>query len=193
MQTHKQFATIIGVASIAALIVAPVITSAATTTINATIDSSITVSSTGTVAIALTPTAGGSVSSASDSVKVSTNSTAGYSLTLQDGDATTALTSGANTIAAHSGTFASPTALTGNSWGYAVAGGSFDASYTAEGSNASSTSKWAGITSAPQELKNTSSTAVDDETVVWYGVRATSAQPNGTYTDSVTYTATAKS
>lgn len=39
-------------------------------------------------------------------------------------------------------------------------------------------------------LKTTASSATDDITTVWYGVKATSAQPNGAYSDTVTYTAT---
>ncbi|RYF72755.1 MAG: hypothetical protein EOO39_11615 [Cytophagaceae bacterium] len=132
------------------------------------------------------------MSSQSDTVSVSTNNTTGYRLTLSDSDTNTNLVSGGNTIAAHAGTFASPTALTGNGWGYAVAGGNFSATYTAEPSNPSSTTKWAGVPSSasPQQLKTTAATATADTTTVWYGVRATSAQAAGVYSDTVTYTAT---
>ena len=184
-------------ASSIAVAFAPVIASAASssanTTINATINSVISISTSSTVAVSLTPTAGGVVSSNSDTVTVNTNNTAGYVLTLADNDATTTLVSGANTIAAHSGTYASPTALANNTWGYAVAAlNNFDGSYSAETNNGSSTSKWAGVpaTGSPQTLKTTATTATNDTTTVWYGVKATSAQPNGTYTDTVTYTAT---
>jgi hypothetical protein len=123
---------------------------------------------------------------------VSTNNTTGYTLTLSDTDTNTNLVSGGNNIAAHGGTFATPTALTGNGWGYAVAGGNFSASYSAETNNGSSTTKWAGVPSSasPQQLKTTASTANNDPTTVWYGVRANSSQAAGTYTDTVTYTAT---
>lgn len=180
----------------AALVASPAIVSAATTTgsttVNATLASVISMTTSGTVAIALTPTTGGVVSSASDSVSVSTNNTTGYTLTMSDGDTNTNLVSGANNIAAHAGTYAVPTALTGNSWGYAVAGGNFTASYTAEMNNASSTTKWAGVpeSSSPQTLKTTAATASGDTTTVWYGVRATASQATGTYSDTITYTAT---
>ena len=181
-----------------AVLVSPAIASAATesanTTINATLGSAISITSSGTVTINVTPTASGSLSSASDTVTVSTNNTAGYDLTLADSDASTNLVSGGNNIAAHAGTYASPTALVNNSWGYAVAGGSFDASYSAETNAASSTSKWAGVpaTGSAQNLKSTATTASAEVTTVWYAVKANSTQPSGTYTDSVTYTATTK-
>ena len=197
MLSKKRLSTILGLTGGLALVVSPVIVSAASdsanTTINANIGSSISISSNGTVSISVTPTAGGVVSSASDTVTVSTNNTSGYALSLADADAVTNLVSGGNNIAAHSGTHASPTALTGNSWGYAVAGGTFDSSYSpAESNNGSSTSKWAGMpaSGSGDTIKTTGTTASGDTTTVWYGVRATSAQPNGTYSDTVTYTAT---
>lgn len=182
--------------SVVGLAFSPVIASAATanTVINATLGSTISVTTTTPVTINLTPTAGGVVSSSSDTVSVSTNNTAGYTLTLADNDATTTLVSGANTIAAHSGTQASPTVLTNNTWGYRVDGvGGFGAGPTsAETDNGSSSTIWAGVpaTGSPNTLKTTSSTASNDTTTVWYGVKVTSSQPNGTYTDTVTYTAT---
>lgn len=182
--------------SVVGLAFSPVIASAATanTVINATLGSTISVTTSTPVAISLTPTAGGVVSSSSDTVSVSTNNTSGYTLTLEDNDATTTLVSGANSIAAHSGTQASPTTLANNTWGYRVDGvGGFGAGPTsAETNNGSSSTIWAGVpaTGSPNTLKTTSSTASNDTTTVWYGVKVTSSQPNGTYTDTVTYTAT---
>lgn len=178
--------------------VAPIAASAASqnasTTINATVGSVISVSTGSTVSISLTPTAGGVVSSASDTVTVSTNNAAGYTLSLANNDATTTLASGGNTIAAHTGTQGSPTALAANTWGYRVVGvGGFGASaYSAESNNGSSSSTWAGVpaTSSPNTIKTTASTASGDTTTVWYGVRADSTKVGGTYTDTVTYTAT---
>ena len=182
--------------SVVGLAFSPVIASAATanTVINATLGSTISVTTSTPVAISLTPTAGGVVSSSSDTVSVSTNNTSGYTLTLEDNDATTTLVSGANSIAAHSGTQASPTTLANNTWGYRVDSvGGFGAGPTsAETNNGSSSTIWAGVpaTGSPNTLKTTSSTASNDTTTVWYGVKVTSSQPNGTYTDTVTYTAT---
>ena len=181
-----------------AVALAPVLASAATananTTITATVNSVITMTTSGSVAISLTPTAGGVVSSNSDTVTISTNNTAGYFLTLADSDATTSLVSGANTIVAHTGTFAAPTALANNRWGYRLdSAGGFGAGPTsAETNNAASTTTWAGVpaSGSAQTLKTTATTASGDVTTVWYGVKATSAQPNGAYADTVTYTAT---
>lgn len=166
----------------------------ATTTINATLASTITVTSSGTVNLAITPASGGNQTTASDSVSVSTNNAAGYNLRLADGDANTNLVSGANNIAAHAGTQASPTALANNSWGYRVDGvGGFGAGPTSGSvDQASNASTFAGVpgTGSPNTLKNTATTASSDVTTVWYSAKADSTKPNGTYTDSVTYTAT---
>jgi hypothetical protein len=152
-----------------------------------------------TVALSLTPTGSGVVTSASDTVTVNTNNTTGYNLTVADSDATTTLASGGNTFAAHSGTKAAPTALANNTWGFAVATGTtgigtngFDASYSAETNATSSATKWAGMpaSGSPVLLKSTTTTATNDTTSVWYAAKATTAQPSGTYTDTVTYTAT---
>ncbi len=183
---------------VAAVAAAPITASAATssagTTIEATVNSVISVTTSTNVAINLTPTPGGVVSSSSDTVTVNTNNTAGYTLTLADADATTSLASGGNTIAAHAGTQAAPTTLATNTWGYRVVGvGGFGAgAYSAETNNTSSTSTWAGMpaTGSPNTLKTTSSTAANDVTTVWYGVKVDSSQPNGVYSDTVTYTAT---
>jgi hypothetical protein len=196
-QNMKKIKVASGLMGLSVLLVTPVVASAASstanTTINATIASTISISSGTTVAIALTPTAGGVVSSASDAVSVSTNNVLGYTLSFSDSDTVTNMVSGANTIGAHTGTQAAPTALAVNKWGYAVGGvGAFDATYATETNSGASTSKWAGVPSsaAPNTLKTTATTATADTTTVWYGVKANSSQPNGVYTDQVTYTAT---
>ena len=173
----------------------------ATTTITTTVNKVISMSSTGAVALTITPVAGGAVSSNSDTVTVSTNSTAGYTLTLADSDATTTLASGGNTFTAMTTTWGSAATLTTGKWGYALASGTagltatsnFDASYSAENSNASSTSKWLGVaaTGSPQTIKTTAATASNDTTTFWYAAKADITQPSGVYTDTVTYTATA--
>lgn len=181
---------------VSGLLLVPLGVSAATedTVINATIDSTISITTSGTVAITVTPVSGGAQSSASDSVSVSTNDSDGYTLTLQDSDADTDLLNGSDDIDAHSGSQASPTALTNNRWGYAVASvGGFDSSYSTLSNVTSSVSKWAGVpaSGAPNTLKTTSSTASNDATTVWYSVKADTSNPNGVYTDTVLYTATA--
>lgn len=176
----------------------PVVASAATqtanTTINANVGAAISMTTSSTVTINATPTAGGVVSSASDTVTVNTNNTIGYTLTLADADTNTNLVSGGNNIAAHTGTFASPTTLSNGTWGYRIvsAGGFGAAAYSAETNNGSSTSTWAGVPSSasPVTIKTTGTSASNDTTTVWYGTKVTSSQPGGTYSDTVTYTAT---
>ena len=187
-----------GVIAVVGVVLSPVLASAATDTtdVNVTVDSAITVTTSGTVAIAInTPVGGGSQSSASDTVTVNSNDPDGFDLTLADSDATTNLVNGANTVAAHSGTYATPTALANNTWGWAVASlGTFDASYSVIDDATSSASKWAGVpaTGSPQNIKSTSSTASNDVTTVWYSAKVDTTKPAGVYTDTVTYTATVK-
>jgi hypothetical protein len=182
-------ASIVAAASPMAVLAA---TDSDNTVINANLGSTISLTTSGTVTLNVTPVSGGSQTSASDSLSVSTNNTSGYNLTLANNDTTTSLQSGANTIGAHAGTHASPTALANNSWGYAIPGGNFDASYSALTNVTSSSTKWAGVpsSSSPNTLKTTASTASGDSTTVWYSVKADTTKPNGTYTDTVTYTAT---
>lgn len=182
---------------ITGVISSPIIASAASntanTTINASVGSTIGITTGSTVGLSLTPTASGVVSSSSDTVTVNSNNPSGYTLTLADSDANVNLTSGGNSISAHSGTFASPSTLGANTWGYAVANaGGFDTSYSAESSNGTSSSKWAGVpaSGSPVQLKTTTGSAVNDTTTVWFGARATTSQPGGTYSGTVTYTAT---
>lgn len=188
----------------AAVATAPMTVSAAAnsanTTINATVDAVISITTASPVAISLTPTAGGVVSSASDTVTVNTNNSAGYELTLKDTDTSSNLVSGGNNITPHTGTMAASTALTNGTWGFAIATGTtgaesnnFDASYSAENNNASSTSKWAGMpisSGTAYKLKDTAAVATNDTTTVWYGAKVNTSQVAGTYTDTVTYTAT---
>ena len=184
-----------------AVLVSPIVASAATqsgnTTVNAVVSSTITLTTNPTVTINLQPTSSAVLTSVSDTVQVSTNSANGYYLTLADGDTTTNLVNGSDTLAAHAGTFASPTALATNTWGYRIVGqGGFGGTaYSAETNATSSSSTWAGIASSasPQTVKTTSTTASNDPTVVWYAVKIDSTKPTGTYTDTVTYTATTNS
>jgi hypothetical protein len=171
----------------------------ANTTINATVNPVISITTASPVALSLTPTGSGVVTSGSDTVTVNTNNTLGYNLTVADNDATTTLVSGANTFTASTGTKTTPVALTNGTWGFAVATGTtgigtngFDASYATETNSTTSTSKWAGMpaTGSPMLLKSTSAVAANDTTTVWYAAKAAITQPTGTYTDTVTYTAT---
>ncbi len=167
------------------------------TTINATIDSTITITSNGTVNLSVVPTGSGAQSSASDTVRVSTNNAAGYSLALHMSTADQNLTDGSgHNIAPGSGSLAAPTALANNTWGYRIDGrGGFGAGATSAETNvANSAYTWAGIPVAPggsptNIVKQTSAVANNDETTVWYSVKADSSLPNGVYSGTVTYTA----
>ena len=179
------------------LISAPLTVFAATdsenSTINANLGSTISMTTSGSVALNVTPVSGGSQTSASDTVSVSTNNAGGYFLTLANADATTTLVNGANTIAAHAGTQASPTALANNTWGYRVDSiGGFSTGGAVESNVTTSSITYAGVpaTGSPNTIKTTGTTASNDTTTVWYAVKADTTKPNGTYTDTVTYTAT---
>ncbi len=168
----------------------------ANTTINANIGSAISISSTGTVNINLIPTSAGVVSSGSDTVSVSTNNAAGYDLSLNMTTANRNLVNGATNIVPTAGSLTAPAALDNNSWGYRVDGaGGFGAGPTAAETNvANSAHTWAGVPAngATNVIKTTSTTANNDQTIVWYGVKANSSLPNGTYSGTVVYTATTK-
>jgi hypothetical protein len=171
--------------------------STASTTISSTLGPVISLLTTnGTVNLNATPTGAGVQTIASDTVTVSTNDSAGYTLQLAETSATSTLTSGSNTIAASTGTQTTPAVETANSWGYRVDGlGGFGAGPTSAASNAaiSGTIKFAGVpaTGSPNTLVTTATTASNATTSVWYGVAVNTTAPSGTYTNSVTYTATA--
>jgi len=166
------------------------------TTINSAISSVISVfTSNGTVTANVTPTGAGAQTIASDTITVSTNDTLGYTLQIADADATTTMVSGANSLAASTGTQASPIAQVVNTWGYRVDSlGGFGAGPTSgQNSAAIGAIKFAGMpaNSSPNTIKTTATTASNDTTTVWYGVAANTTQPTGTYSDTVTYTCTA--
>ena len=71
--------------------------------------------------------------------------------------------------------------------------GSFGAGTTSSASNQPiSATKFAAVpaTASPDTLKSTSGTANNDTTAVWYSVAVNNSTASGTYTNSVTYTAT---
>jgi hypothetical protein len=173
--------------------------SAATTatTISSTISSTIgLLTSSGTVNVNVTPTPSGAQTIASDTVTVSTSDPAGYTLSLAETGAGSALVSGGNTIPASAGNQTTPLAMIANTWGYRVDSlGGFGAGPTAGQVSAaiSGSIKFAAVpaTASPDTIKVTSGTASNDTTAVWYSVAANTSQSTGTYTTSVTYTATA--
>lgn len=180
-----------GVLAIVGLVVAPTVVDAADTTeVTANIGTAASVSSTsGAVAVNITPVIGGSFSSASDTVIAGTNNASGYKL--QVSATSTDLVSGVNTIAASSGTPAAPVTLANNTWGYRVDGQyGFGAGPTSAETNAANLDgSWAGITTSPVDIKNVASAVGSDSTTVWYGVGADNTKPQGAYKQTVTYTA----
>jgi hypothetical protein len=165
------------------------------TTVNVNVGSAISISTSSPINLAITPSGGGSATSASDAVSVSTNNTTGYKLQLADADGANTLDGGGgNKINPASGTFGSPAVLGVNTWGYRVDGaGTFGAGPTvAQNNTASLTGTWAKVplSGANDVLRTTGSTANNDITTVWYAANVDSTLPNGTYTDIVTYTAT---
>lgn len=174
------------------------VASAATTstTISSAISSDISLlTSDGTVNVNVVPSGSGTQTIASDTVTVSTSDSSGYTLNLSETGASSNLVSGSDTIPASSGTKTSPVAMSADTWGYRVDSlGGFGAGPTSpQTSSAIGSIKFAAVpaSGSPDTIKTTSGTATNDTTTVWYGVAATTSQPTGTYTNSVTYTATA--
>lgn len=110
-------------------------------------------------------------------IKVSTNSGAGYVLTLADKDTNTNLATASAYIATAAGL---PTAGTA-SWAVSIDSGT----------------NWLAMPASngtPITVKNYTAThdvVVEDQSTVRYGVATANDQAAGTYTDTVTYTATA--
>ena len=182
--------------SLAALAVAvtPVVASAAnpeSTALTATVGSTISLTGTTTVAMALTPTASSVESIQSGTYTVATNSTAGYKLYIKDSDATLNLTAAGGTFTPTTGTAAVPIALTDGKWGWAIGVAPFDTAYTTGDSKATTGKKFAGITATDVQVKNFGTTTAGDATVIYYGAQAGTAQPTGSYTDTVVVSAVA--
>lgn len=158
---------------------------------------SISVATSGTVSLNATPGANSVYSIAGDTVEVTTNSTGGYSLSLNMDSSTENTLVGANdSIAASSGTLGSPVVLALNSWGFRIDGlASFGSGPTAPiTSQPSSALTFAGVPllASPATIKTTATSAPSgDITEIWYGVRADSALESGLYSGAVTYTAVA--
>jgi len=162
-----------------------------TTTVQATVAPVISMTTSGTVTIPIIPTVSGSASSISDTVTVNTNRSTGYNLKLAGATAT--LVNGGSSIAAIAGTFASPGAITNNTWGYRVDNqGSFGVGPTSAQTNQASLTSvlWAAMPTVAQTIKTTGVASGADVTTVWYGAMADSTKVDGTYSDIITYTAT---
>lgn len=156
---------------------------------------SISLTTSGSIAANITPSPGAtSCTVSNDIVTATTDSSTGYTVTLNDTDTSNGL-SGPISITANSSTSASPSLLTANTWGYRVDNvDGFGVGPT--NSIASGTVPllpFAGVplSSGTPGLIRTTNTA-DTGTVhtsVWYGVCANDSLQSGSYSDGVTYTA----
>lgn len=155
----------------------------------------ITISTTGLVELSLAPAGGAVVTVAKDDVTVTTNSNSGYELRLESSSATeNSLVNGGEDIPTTSATAGSPATLAVNEWGYRLDGElGFGAGPTSAVTNQSSSSlTFAGIPllGAAQLIKTTATSApTGDTTAVWYGAHVDVTKPQGTYTQTVLYTA----
>lgn len=149
-------------------------------------------SSSSSVNMEITPASSGMLTSGSHTLIASTNVPTGYSLSL---NTTTAV----NNLTASTGTIAAPVALSNNTWGFALNKVSsstaantitngFDTSYATP--TPSVTSKWANPRTSTT-IKNTTLSAANDATTVYYGAKADMALAAGTYSNTVRYTAAA--
>jgi hypothetical protein len=145
-------------------------------------------------AVDVLPSGGGACTVASDTVSVLTSNDTGYTLTMNT-TTTDNTMSGPESIAASSGTAASPVTLAMNTWGYRVDGLS---GFGTGPTSAQSSSTVPGVTFAGVPASDQTATPVASsntvanpavETTVWYGLCADSSIESGTYTVDVTYTA----
>jgi hypothetical protein len=203
----------------AGLLMAPIFASSiasadtASTTLTSVVTGAITAFTTSsTVAIAVASASGTKQTVNTDVVTISTNNSTGYTLKLEDGNNSDALCTspglGCTGIPATAGTFAVPAIMSGvNQWGYHIdpvvpsttwcstatnCGTTFGTSLSSNQAT-SATLKFAKVPvgGSPDTIKTTATTASSDVTDVWYGVNVDPTQASGSYSDAVTYTATA--
>ena len=157
---------------------------------------------TGTVPLNITPTGGGVQTIGSDTVSVSSNDAAGYSLTIASANACTTLFTGTCvtpllTIPASIGTAAAPVIQSVNTWGYCATGmyvpstlSTSCPSVTASNQTISATNKFAGITTSGVSIGSNNGVVASNTTTVYFAVAANTTQGAGTYGSSVVYTLT---
>lgn len=157
---------------------------------------SLSLTTSGSVALDVLPTASGACTVASDSVSVSTAASTGYTLQLSSVDASTALQGAANggQIVAASGSVSSPQILQVNRWGFRVDGGLFGDGPTSSSSNTAAplSATFAGVASNinPATIRNVTQSIISPHiTNVWYGVCANTSISADTYSKTVRYTA----
>jgi hypothetical protein len=206
---------LLGLATVG-LMMAPIFASSMTeavgTTVQSVVSSSITAFSNTnptTTSIDVSSASGVKQSINKDTVSVSTNNAAGYTLKLADADTSNDLctTPGGSCtgIAATSATSSSPAIMSGaNMWGYHIDDGTTawcsTATNCASGLSLPSTSQASSSTlkfaqvplssGTADTLKTTATTASGDTTPIYYAINIDPTQASGTYKDDVVYTAT---
>lgn len=157
---------------------------------------SLSLTTSGSVAIDVLPTASGACTVTGGSVSVSTAASTGYTLQLSSVDTGTALQGSVNggQIVASSGTVASPQTLQVNRWGFRVDGGSFGAGPTSGTSNAPAplAATFSGVSSSasPATIRSVTGSITSPHTTnVWYAICANTSITADTYSKLVRYTA----
>ena len=190
MSKSTKFIAAFGIVAGLGIAALPIASASADTSdveVSVSVDSAISLAMSGTTSIsALAPNAA-DLTTMSSTATVSTNDLDGYTLTVIDKDTVTALTNAnSDTIPAATAT---PTAGTAG-WGVQTS-----EAYT--GMDTGLNTAWTAMpasTGTALTLKNTGTqTAATsaDTTVLKYGVATAAAQPTGTYTDTIVFTATA--
>lgn len=187
--------TMIGIIS---LVIAPIVSAATTgtTTLQAVVGYTISLDSVApaTTTLSIAPVAGGSQTTASTAVTVTTNDSAGYTLSHYSSSAN--LTNGGNTIASTSGTWTTPIVLLNNTWGYGINTGTtgltpvsngFSAAYSATTNQTTNALKFAAMPTSSTAVRATSTTASSDVTTFWFSAKVDNTKPSGTYTATINY------
>lgn len=189
-----------GILAIGAVLLGNTAIQAATadTVINGQISSVITISSVSPRNIVVNPGNGAATTSVDDTITVNTNNATGYTVTLAMLSTATnnklKHETTADVIDAGAGTMALPAALGANTWGYRVDGvGDFGSGTTTENNVANSNFTWAGVPqSTGDKIVDADGPATNATTKVWFAIHANNSLRSGKYTNTVTYTATAK-
>lgn len=156
---------------------------------------SLTLSSGGTTNVNVVPTPTGACTVQNDTVSVLTNNSAGYSVTATTSTTNNAMVGSSGSIAASSGSAATPVALTSNTWGYRVDNLS---GFGAGPTSAQNSGNVPGVFFSAVPPSNQAGTVIASsltvanpavQTIVWYGVCADTTTASGAYAVSITYTA----
>lgn len=132
---------------------------------------SLTINTSGNVSIQITPTDGGALGTALNTVTVSSTDVVGYKLYVRTLGSTDMVNGPFSLPASANGL---PAALASNSWGY----------------NTDGSSDFVGMTSTDVLIKTLAGPATSgDDTNVTYGVKVDNDKPAGSYSTTIVYTA----